>query len=364
MNRFFFILFLFLILLVSNVFAQNVVEDVLSAIAGDDFDITRIYDKYGAFIDIVVYLIVFVGVANATLMKRFKGAGGKAITIGVGIVLAVSLAYWGRSTDPPFTIASFGPFAGFVLALLIFVAIYEIMKGFLRTSTLGGKGKAAIIAFVIVWYGMQTVAPGVTKWVGEIPTIGPVLKAIVSIGLILTIYYIIAHFSKTGLFGKTSPMIKKTEAEIGVVEGKEKKEKRFDLGELIEEKKILSQLKNLNHAFKKIKSRNNREEWIKIKEDINTINKDLKKLSIMTKEEYLLKRNDLNKKQHGLLTKEGASLQLIYDEWNKLIKGLYSNLDSKMPLSPQISVLIKNVEDMEKLIRRVIRIEKREIRAE
>ena len=41
---------------------ENVIENVLSAIAGDKFDITSIYNKYGMFIDLVIYLLIFLGI--------------------------------------------------------------------------------------------------------------------------------------------------------------------------------------------------------------------------------------------------------------------------------------------------------------
>src|SRR3989338_243363 len=73
---------------------QDVISEVLDPIAGRGFDLAEIYGKYGMFIDFVIYLVLFIGIAQATLMKHFEGTGGKTVVVVVGIMLAVGLTVW------------------------------------------------------------------------------------------------------------------------------------------------------------------------------------------------------------------------------------------------------------------------------
>jgi len=191
------------IILAANAFAQGVVQDILSSIAGEKFDITEIYNKYGMFIDMVIYLVLFMGVSMMALGKKFKD--NKSVVIAVGLVLAIGLAVWGNQgctntttgtttvidrASCNFSIVSFGPLAGAIFALLIFVAVYELIKTLIGSEGMGAmkkKGWPAIIAIVVVWYMLQAVAPKVLAWIIAIPIFGPILKAIIGILLILAI---------------------------------------------------------------------------------------------------------------------------------------------------------------------------------
>ena len=59
-----------LLLLVAPVSA-SVVDDLFSPFDGVDF--SRPYDQYSSIIDLIIYAIMFVGLSQATLGKRFEG---------------------------------------------------------------------------------------------------------------------------------------------------------------------------------------------------------------------------------------------------------------------------------------------------
>ena len=59
--------------------------------------IERLYDKYDTFIDACLYLIIFLGLAQVSLKKLFRDkAGGRAVTIGVALILSIGLALFER----------------------------------------------------------------------------------------------------------------------------------------------------------------------------------------------------------------------------------------------------------------------------
>ncbi|MFC1606834.1 hypothetical protein ACFL47_02595 [Candidatus Latescibacterota bacterium] len=54
--------------------SASVVDDLFSPFDGVDFSQT--YDQYSSIIDFIIYAIMFVGISQATLGKRFEGKGG------------------------------------------------------------------------------------------------------------------------------------------------------------------------------------------------------------------------------------------------------------------------------------------------
>ena len=57
----------------------------------ENLDIEKTYDQYSVFIDLIIYLLIFVGLSQAVLSKKFQGRGGKAVVISVGLILTISM---------------------------------------------------------------------------------------------------------------------------------------------------------------------------------------------------------------------------------------------------------------------------------
>jgi len=47
------------------------------------------YEASWPLVDVLVFLLIFVGLARAVFEKRFPGQGGKALMIGVGLALTI-----------------------------------------------------------------------------------------------------------------------------------------------------------------------------------------------------------------------------------------------------------------------------------
>jgi hypothetical protein len=145
-------------------------------------DIARIYDDYSAIIDFFIYLIIFTGIAQATLGKRFGEKGGKAITTGIGILLAISLAVTEKTMD--FNLRAFGP-----VAACLFVALVGISLFFIAKELGGGSAGAAAVAFIIAYFSLRAVTPAVFNWLADKV---PIIHVVLAVAIFVAIYQVIA----------------------------------------------------------------------------------------------------------------------------------------------------------------------------
>lgn len=140
-------------------------------------DMSQVYNTYGALIDFFIYVLIFVGLAQVTLGRRFPGTGGRAISIGAGLFLALGLVVAQEALG--FSLRSFGPFAAALVMALLGLMVYR----FLHYAGMGIT-RAAALAYVTVFLMMLAVAPGLFDWLGsESPLLGSLLVA----GLIIAI---------------------------------------------------------------------------------------------------------------------------------------------------------------------------------
>ena len=143
-----------LLLLVAPVSA-SVIDDLFSPFDGVDF--SRTYDQYSSIIDLIIYAIMFVGISQATLGKRFEGKGGKAVVSAVGMVLAIGLTISERTFG--FNLRSFGPLAA---GLFIFFVGFMVYMG-IKTAGMDVASSGSI-ALVITYFSIRAVAPGFFDW--------------------------------------------------------------------------------------------------------------------------------------------------------------------------------------------------------
>ena len=149
------LLVLFALATSSRFVSASVVDDLFSPFDGVDFSQT--YDQYSSIIDLVIYAIMFVGISQATLGKRFEGKGGKAVVSAVGMVLAIGLAISERTLG--FNLRSFGPLAA---GLFIFFVGFMVYMG-IKTAGMDGASSGSI-ALVITYFSIRAVAPGFFDW--------------------------------------------------------------------------------------------------------------------------------------------------------------------------------------------------------
>jgi hypothetical protein len=115
-------------------------------------DITQTYERYSGIIDLLVYILIFVGLGQAILAHRYPGPGGRAVAIGVGLALALAMVLaeeWFQ-----FNIRSFGPFAATLIVVLLGIMMFSLLNG-------AGMSKlaSASLAYVTIFFGMRAVSP-------------------------------------------------------------------------------------------------------------------------------------------------------------------------------------------------------------
>lgn len=158
----------------------------------------QVYDRFGPFIDAVIYLIIFLGLTQATLGRIFesRGRGGKTVIIGIGIVLALSLALWEREAG--FNIKSFGPVAALILISLMGYAVWTAIKS-LEIEGVDTFTTTAI-AYLLVYNSMAAIVPNIIEWINKhMPIVGAILALLTAVFtiaiLIKIIRWIISLFS-------------------------------------------------------------------------------------------------------------------------------------------------------------------------
>ncbi|MEK7476387.1 MAG: hypothetical protein AAB152_12245 [Candidatus Coatesbacteria bacterium] len=122
-------------------------------------DLSGIYAQYSSLIDLTLYFIIFLGLSKFVFDKRFPGRGGKAITIGVGAVLAVSLAV--AEGRLGFNLQSFSPIAGLIVILAVGFVLYALWRGMGTPVWI-----SILISLVVMYFGVGSVTPAFLVWVG------------------------------------------------------------------------------------------------------------------------------------------------------------------------------------------------------
>jgi len=138
-------------------------------------NITRVYDQYAGFIDLLVYLVVFNGVARVALEKRFSGRSGSLLVNGIGVVLALAMVI--AQSQFGFNLRSFGPVAGVLLLVVVGVTLH----GFLRRVG-ASQGLSSSLAVLVLYFSLSALSPDLLlsvlerlPWLSLVPIIAFVL---------------------------------------------------------------------------------------------------------------------------------------------------------------------------------------------
>jgi hypothetical protein len=207
----------FFIFLVSLLVFSGLATAVLAQQEGGVFDallgpfgrLDQVYGKFSFFIDTVIYLIIFLGLSKFVLGKRF-GKEGRAVTVGVGVVLALSLALFEARTG--FNIASFGPVAALILLALMGYSVWVGIKS-LEIEGVDNLTMSAI-AYLLVYFGILMAVPGAAVWINtRVPVIGALL-ALLALGFTIYIIYKMGAFI-AALVGAGKPTVGKAPEEGG-----------------------------------------------------------------------------------------------------------------------------------------------------
>lgn len=141
-------------------------------------DISSLYQAYSGLIDFFVYVLIFVGAAQVTLGQRFPGNGGKAISTGTGLILAVGMIVLEERLG--FSLKSFGPIAAGIVMLLLGVMIFRL----LHQAGLAPH-KAGSIAYLALFTFLAAVMPSLFTWLRDrAPLIGLILMILFILSLV------------------------------------------------------------------------------------------------------------------------------------------------------------------------------------
>lgn len=234
------------------------------------------YDNSWPLVDAIVFTFVFVGLTRAVFEKRFPGRGGKAMIVGIGLILTIGMVW--AEVEYGFSIKSFGPMAAGIVLLLLLTMLFRAGRamGFSRTASL------AFAAFLGLPTASQLI-PGLTAFVG------PVLP------LILLVWFGSGALPGHSVWTKT-PFSSQDGSGFGIpgLEFPRKEARRLKGLDRVERREIRDAYRQSKRVVKVLKHiRSNLERGgIRI-EQIETFRRDLEKLS-QSEHEMVLDLNALH----------------------------------------------------------------------
>lgn len=179
----------------SAVYAQGMLDTVLRPL--ERINIGKAYEDHWYIIDCIMYFIILVGVSQYVFQEQFKGSGGKAIIIGMGVSLSVAAAFFEYKNG--FRLLEvFGPIAIIVVVLLFMVGIYK----FAKALGAGGRG-FAMLAFAFLFFYITAMMPSLTGWFANnssefIRLIWALLNILAIVFLIWGLIDVISSLAKLG----------------------------------------------------------------------------------------------------------------------------------------------------------------------
>ena len=145
------LLFIIAIVLVSlsaqTVFAQTNLVDVMFDPVSS-LDVAGTYERHSALIDFLLYVVLFVGIAQSSFAHRFAGRGGRAVVIGVGLILALALS------SSSFSINKMWPVAATIILLFTVSIIFRALK-----KLIGNSAVSLAMSFIIAYFIVRSVVP-------------------------------------------------------------------------------------------------------------------------------------------------------------------------------------------------------------
>jgi len=219
------------ILFVVPICSANVVDDILLPFEG--LELSATYDSYSGIIDFLIYTVLFIGLAQVTLGKKFDSNGGKAVIVSIGLILAIGLSI--SESVLGFNLRSFGPLAAAIFIVFVAMVIYLGFKAF-GMDTIG----SASLTLVLTYFSIRAITPGFFDWMMANPQTSW-LHSMLVIAVLISIYKLFRLF----FHGSNSQGISKGK---DFIKSSTQKSSEFfdDLNRDKEEKKyILSRISNL-----------------------------------------------------------------------------------------------------------------------
>lgn len=135
---------------------MNPLDTLLQPLHG--LDIAATYQRHGAYIDFVIYLVVFTGLSHFVYTKRFPGRAGKAISIGISLALSTAMTVFSQQTG--FRLGNLGGIAGMLLLAMFALMVFTFIK------QLGGHTtNSGLVAFIAAYMITRAAFPEVYQWI-------------------------------------------------------------------------------------------------------------------------------------------------------------------------------------------------------
>jgi len=171
------VLFFLLLALAAGSVSAGLLEDAFAPLR--DLDVASFYASYSSVIDAIIYCIIFVGLAQVTLGRRFgKTRGSKAIVIGVGLALTFALVVMEQAMD--FSLAQFGPYAAAIFVILAASVLFYLLK------TLGVDNIGSFTtSYVVVYFLLRAVVPSFFYY---LQANAPGLHGLIALGALIALF--------------------------------------------------------------------------------------------------------------------------------------------------------------------------------
>ena len=150
------------------------------------FDIAGTYARYGFIIDGLIYFMILLGAAEVALRKQFASKskqGAKAIVIGVGFALAISVMFWEWRSS--FRLASIWPLA----LIMVFFTIGLVFYNFIKAGVGACQKALGLLTFAFLFFFFQSLVPGAAAWFAR--SSNAYLRLLWSIAILIAVFCII-----------------------------------------------------------------------------------------------------------------------------------------------------------------------------
>jgi len=169
-------------------------NNILGPFSG--LNIGSFYLRYFAFIDAIVYFILFLSLAQMVFTKVY-GEGSKLIGVAIGLALTVSMTVLEMKTG--FYIGQIYPIALIIFLLVIAILLFNLFQGLFTKEN--GKTVSAALTYLII-YGLLSAPFAVLNlWLEQNV---PFLIAILALAALAAFIYLIIELFKAIGFGKNS----------------------------------------------------------------------------------------------------------------------------------------------------------------
>jgi hypothetical protein len=183
-RRIMIIFYMAFLLSLSSIASANLFNEILQPLETSDF--SDMYDAYSSIIDFIIYSILFIGLSQVSIGKRFESRGGKAMVVAIGLVLAIGLTI--SESYLGFNLRSFGPLAA---SIFIFFVGFVIFLG-IRSAGMESIG-AASITLVLTYFSIRSVSPSFFDWMISNEYLSW-LHSVILVAVLISVYKIFRLF--------------------------------------------------------------------------------------------------------------------------------------------------------------------------